>query len=181
MVLQAAACAYLGHYYHEVAKDLTKAKNCYEETLLLDPQNTAVAHALTQVTCSRDVQSFPLHAFTNSAPRDCAERGAFLETRERNATFEHPTHPMPKTVTCSGNLHLKLEELGMGYSTRVHDFPAHLQDFIKENIREGVGFVWSISKIAESFPIQCHIIFSLVPRGLASSPWNLLEHIAAHL
>ena len=52
MGLQAAACAYLGHYYREVAKDLAKAKNCYEETLLLDPQNTAVAHALTQVNRS---------------------------------------------------------------------------------------------------------------------------------
>lgn len=46
---QVSACAYLGHYYHQVAKDLSKAKNCYEETLLLDPQDSSIAEALTQV------------------------------------------------------------------------------------------------------------------------------------
>lgn len=46
---QVSACAYLGHYYHQIAKDLTKAKNCYEETLLLDPQDASIARALTEV------------------------------------------------------------------------------------------------------------------------------------
>ena len=47
--LQAMACAYLGHWYREVGKDLGKAKNCYEETLLIDAQMSNAAECLKQV------------------------------------------------------------------------------------------------------------------------------------
>ena len=48
-LLQALACACLGHWYQEVGNDLQKAKNCYEETLLIDPQAEEVAASLKQV------------------------------------------------------------------------------------------------------------------------------------
>lgn len=43
------ACVYLGHWYREVSKDLRKAKNCYEEALLLDPEADGAAECLKRV------------------------------------------------------------------------------------------------------------------------------------
>ena len=42
------ACAWLGHWYAEVAQDLGKAKNCYEQTLLMDPSDAVIANRLKQ-------------------------------------------------------------------------------------------------------------------------------------
>ena len=39
---QVLACAWLGHWYREVAMDYKKAKNCYEQTLALDPSDTVI-------------------------------------------------------------------------------------------------------------------------------------------
>lgn len=43
------ACGFLGHWYREVGKDLAQAKNCYEESLLLDPQAEGITDCLKQV------------------------------------------------------------------------------------------------------------------------------------
>lgn len=51
MCLQVFACGYLGHWYREVGKDLKKAKNCYEETLLIDPKAEGIADCLKEVNC----------------------------------------------------------------------------------------------------------------------------------
>lgn len=47
--MQALACSSLGHWYQEIGKDLPKAKNCYEETLLINPEDEEVAACLKQV------------------------------------------------------------------------------------------------------------------------------------
>ncbi|BDA46664.1 probable tetratricopeptide repeat protein 37 at C-terminar half [Coccomyxa sp. Obi] len=47
---QAAACAWLGHWYKEVAQNMFKARNCYRRALALDPSDTVVAENLRQVT-----------------------------------------------------------------------------------------------------------------------------------
>ncbi len=39
---QAAACAWLGHWYREVAQNMFKARNCYRRALALDPTDTVV-------------------------------------------------------------------------------------------------------------------------------------------
>ena len=39
---QAAACAWLGHWYKEIAQNMFKARNCYRRALALDPTDTVV-------------------------------------------------------------------------------------------------------------------------------------------
>ncbi|EIE19817.1 hypothetical protein COCSUDRAFT_83558 [Coccomyxa subellipsoidea C-169] len=46
---QALACAWLGHWYKEVAQNNFKARNCYRRALMLDPNDTVVAENLRQV------------------------------------------------------------------------------------------------------------------------------------
>jgi tetratricopeptide (TPR) repeat protein len=40
--VQAAACAWLGHWYNEVAEDYERAANCYEHALELAPNDAIV-------------------------------------------------------------------------------------------------------------------------------------------
>ena len=48
-LVQVLACAWLGHWYREVAMDYKKAKNCYEQTLALDPSDTVIGASMKDV------------------------------------------------------------------------------------------------------------------------------------
>ncbi len=39
---QAKACAWLGHWYREVAQNYFRARNCYRRSLALEPGDTVV-------------------------------------------------------------------------------------------------------------------------------------------
>ena len=71
---QVQACAWLGHWYAEVAQDLHKAKNCYEQTLLMDPSDAVIANRLKQVRHSswRHASSEPL-VHIASRSRSCSD------------------------------------------------------------------------------------------------------------
>lgn len=50
---------WLGHWYHEVAVDLQKARNCYNEALLLDAKDAAAAEALAKINEQLSQQQKP--------------------------------------------------------------------------------------------------------------------------
>ena len=43
--MQAQACAWLGHWYNEVAQEYVKARNCYRQALALEPSSTVLGEA----------------------------------------------------------------------------------------------------------------------------------------
>ena len=59
--MQAQACAWLGHWYNEVAQEYGKARNCYRQALALEPQSTVLGEA-----CTPSIQS----CFQNAHRKD---------------------------------------------------------------------------------------------------------------
>ena len=40
--VQGQACAWLGHWYNEVAQEYSKARNCYAQALQLEPSSSVI-------------------------------------------------------------------------------------------------------------------------------------------
>ena len=85
-LLQALACASLGKWYQEIGKDLPKAKNCYEETLLIDPQAEEVAAALKTVNEQLGLNVFTAQTATLSLLS--AEKPASAFAAQSQKSFE---------------------------------------------------------------------------------------------
>jgi hypothetical protein len=66
--VQAQACAWLGHWYREIAQHYFKARNCYRRSLALDPGDTVVGALSPSLPA-------PVHPSLRRAPRTSGSNG----------------------------------------------------------------------------------------------------------
>lgn len=89
--LQVQACAWLGHWYREVAGDLEKAKNCYEQTLLLDASDRVTANLLKQVNEQLGLLKDQAAGGGNAASGSLLKPSAFEATSKQAFDEKIPT------------------------------------------------------------------------------------------